>query len=109
MKQIFVGAVDRLTEKHLQFLKLLQDPEAVRRKFADPDMRLPWSLSTVLDSVYEPLVGPRNIKELIWADLQAIGFCSVSEPGVVKSADAPKRITELGLQFLAFIEDPLDR
>jgi hypothetical protein len=80
LQQVFVAAIDRLTDRHLLLLKGLQDPEAVRQRFNSSSQQSPWSLDEALRAVYEPLIGPRNLMELVRAELQSQGFCSVSEP-----------------------------
>ena len=104
---MFIAAVDRLTERHLQVLKLVQDSGTAVRRANSARTGFSSSLDEVLAHVYDPLIGPRDFLDVIYSDLQAFGFYRVGEPGTLTTADGPKRTTALGDQFLAFIADPL--
>ena len=108
LQQMFVDMVERLTPWHLRILKLFNNPKTwlSRDGRSLDNATLMSSSSHILTEAYPLLRDKRTFYKQCWADLYNYGlvadigvFAYMSEEGGLGS-----RTTEIGKQFLAFIE-----
>ena len=107
LRHIFLSLVDEFTEWHLRLLKLFQDPrawaEAHEHTFPSGN-----SLSGILESAYPELKGKRPFYDLIWGGLVTRGLTNTgSLQGMMTTQGTlERRASDIGNQFLSFIESP---
>lgn len=109
LQQIFLSFVDRFTVWHLRLLKLFDSPPQWAREHhhSFPVVNF-GSLARVLVSAFPELDGKRAIYERVWKDLYQEGLVNTDNLHTTMSKQGvrSKRTTELGTQFLRFIEEP---
>lgn len=109
LQQMFLYFIDTLTVWHLRLLKLVHNiqkwAEVHNHEF--PKM-MAGSLSKIVESAYPELRGNRDFYDQVWEDLNQRGLVTtdslhttMSGPGLMS-----RRTSELGAQFLRFIEEP---
>lgn len=108
-RQTFVALVDQFTEWHLRLLRFFQDPKgwARRRNVALPSLMV-GSPANVLEAVYPELQGRRLFYDQVWKDLVQRGLVDTDSLGGMMTGEGTvaKRTSDLGDQFLRFIEEP---
>ena len=112
VQMMFLQWIDTLTTWHLRILKFLDNPAqwAARSSTTYPN----WdraSLTEVLDLAFPQIQGNMPLYGLLVGDLYAHGLVSIANPfgWVEEQGTFPGVTTELGRQFLTFIESPLNR
>jgi hypothetical protein len=108
-QQTFVALVDQFTEWHLRFSKLFQDLRGwARRHNVTLPSLMAGSPANILKAAYPELQGRQSFHGQIWKDLWQRGLVNTdSLEGLMSGEGAvAKRTSELGDQFLRFIEDP---
>lgn len=109
LQQFFIQLVDEFTVWYLRILKLFQNPhkwaEINNHKF--PSLHS-GALSHVLASAFPELGGSRGFYDQIWKDLNNRGLTNTPSLHVMMTATGlmEGRTSELGNQFLRFIEEP---
>ncbi len=109
LQQMFLSFVDGFTVWHLRLLKLFDNPPQWAREHNHvfPVMNK-GSLARVLVSAFPELDGKRAFYDQVWEDLYQRGLVSTTSlyTTMSKQGVRSKRTTELGTQFLRFIEEP---
>lgn len=109
LQQMFLSFIDTFTVWHLRLLKLFHTVSkwAKDNKHTFPTMNL-GSLDRVLVSAFPELDGRRTLYEQIWRDLYQRGLVNMDDlhKTMSKQGVRLKRTTELGTQFLKFVEEP---
>jgi hypothetical protein len=109
LQQMFLSFVDGFTVWHLRLLKLFDNPPQWAREHNHvfPVMNK-GSLARVLVSAFPELDGKRAFYDQVWEDLYQRGLVSTNSlyTTMSKQGVRSKRTTELGTQFLRFIEEP---
>jgi hypothetical protein len=109
LQQVFLNLVDTFTLWHIRLLKLFQDPQkwAIENNHKFPNL-VSGGLSSILESAFPELRGKRAFYDQIWRDLYQTGlvntdslYGSISAYGLMSN-----RTSELGTQFLKFVEKP---
>ncbi len=108
LQQMFLNLVDTYTVWHLRLLKLFHN---VERWALDSSQELPeitGSLAKILESAYPSLHSQRTLYDQVWKDLYQGGLVNVDSLHTMMSGQGLKarRTSELGAQFLKFIEEP---
>lgn len=109
IQQTFVALVDQFTEWHLRLLKFFQDPRGWARHH---NITLPslmaGSPANILEAAYPELQGRQASYSQHWKDIWQRGLANTDSLGGMMSGEGAvaKRTSELGDQFLRFIEDP---
>lgn len=110
-QQIFLNLIDVLTVWHLKILALLQDPMAWYSKHDKkfPDFVYTANLTQVLEDAFPELRGQRTFYDHVWADLHQRGLIGTDSPHGMMTPNGvrAKRTTDIGDQFMKFIEDPI--
>lgn len=112
-QQMFIAFVDRFTDWHLRLLKLFHDPNAYRHSVGLSPIRvedvIAGSLTQVIDGTFLELRNRREFYDQVWSDLNGAGLVNTPRlQGMMTGGGMlQKRTTELGDQFLRFIESPL--
>lgn len=106
IQQMFIDLIDSFTEWHLRFLKLFHAPSLWFETHESRPRGL--SLASVLEAAFPELRGRRSFYDQIWRDLYTRGLVTTeSLHGMMTSHGlAQARTTEMGEQFLQFIEEP---
>jgi len=110
LQQIFLNFIDTFTVWHLRLLKLFHDPLgwAKDNKHNFPVMNM-GSLRRVLESAFPELDGKRTLYQQIWRDLYQRGLVDTEslDTTMSKQGVMSRHTSELGKQFLQFIEEPV--
>ena len=107
--QIFLNHIDLFTIWHIKILHLFDDPEGW---FNTANLQRPilytGSLSTLLNRAFPDLDDEEWLTDIIWSDLRNAGFHRLGDLKVMMSENGmwASRTTELGKEFLAFINTP---
>jgi hypothetical protein len=107
VQQIFIDLVDTFTAWHLRILRLFQDPSLW---FETHGLQLRGSsLALVLEAALPELRGRRSFYEQIWHDLYTRSLVTIEglHGMMTNQGLSQKRTTDMGEQFLRFIEEPL--
>lgn len=110
-QQFFLHLVDIFTVWHIRLLKLFQNPE---EWFAENDREWPnissGGLASILEAAYPELRGERAFYDQIWKDINTYGLTRTEGLHSMMSVNGLKarRASELGNEFLEYIETPLD-
>jgi hypothetical protein len=111
IQQIFIQLLDDFTVWHLRILKLFHDPRAwfQTNGKAPPSFAISSDLERVLLAAYPELENRRNFYDRIVADLTDRGLFAGSGLHTMMSASGAfeRRATEMGDQFLDFIQKPM--
>ena len=104
MKQIFINYIDVFTIWHLKLLKLINNP--TEYKYLFPNIYSD-SLSSIIEGVFPDLKGKSDIYRTIWKDLYSKDLISTESVSSSMTKDGlfQRRLTNLGLNFLEFIEE----
>jgi hypothetical protein len=107
IQQMFIDLIDTFTEWHLRFLKLFHDP-SLWFETHESRPRGP-SLASVLEFAFPALLGRRSFYDQIWRDLYTRGLVTIEGLHGMMTGHGlvQRRTTEMGEQFLRFIEEPL--
>lgn len=107
LQQMFLNFVDTFTVWHLRLLKLFHNPKAwfAANKKPFPDLYM-GGLNHVLTSAYPGL--ERGFYDQVWRDLYLSGLVSTDGLHTMMTAQGleAQRASDLGSQFLRFIEEP---
>jgi hypothetical protein len=110
LQQIFLNFIDTFTVWHLRLLKLFHDPLgwAKDNKHNFPAMNM-GSLARVLESAFPELHGKGTLYQQIWRDLYQRGLVDTGslDTTMSKQGVMSRHTSELGKQFLQFIEEPV--
>jgi len=111
LQQIFLSWVDAFTIWHLRILKLFHNAErwAAENNHQFPTVSIGGSLANnILESAFPELRDNRTLYDQIWRELVQRGLVNtdslrgtMSQQGLMS-----KKTTDLGAQFLKFIEEP---
>lgn len=108
-QQMFLNFVDTFTVWHLRLLRLFHNVTrwAKENSHEFPGMTT-GSLSKILESAYPELRGNRTLYDQIWTELHQRGLVNVDSLHGMMSVQGlmAGRTTELGAQFLRFVEEP---
>jgi hypothetical protein len=107
IQQIFIDLVDTCTAWHLRILKLFQAPSLWLEAHG---LQLRGnSLALVLEAALPELRGRRSFYDQIWRDLHTRGLVTIEGLHGMMTGQGltQKRTTDMGEQFLRFIEEPL--
>jgi len=107
---IFLRNIDEITEWHIRILKLFQSPEewfnehGINHKIFELG-----GLDNILVKAYPQLAGKRTLYDRIWNDLYSRGLTNTEHLYTMlgRSGLMAKRTSELGDEFLKFIEKPV--
>jgi hypothetical protein len=107
LRQIFLSLVDEFTEWHLRLLKLFQDPRAWAESRGHTFSSVN-SLTGILESAYPELQGERAFYDLVFGGLVTRGLTNTGslQGMITPQGTLESRLTEIGNQFLAFIDSP---
>ena len=106
--QMFLGLIDTFTVWHIRMLKLFDDP----KRWSDnhdhildnPDM---GGLDLLLEKAFPELIGKKDFYDQVWKDLFSRGLVNTdSLHSIIWRGALDKRTTEIGVQFIKFIESP---
>jgi len=109
-QHFFLHIIDIFTVWHIRILRLFQNPV---KWFEINDVKWPnisaGGLSTILETAFPELHGQRDFYDQIWKDINTYGLTRTESIHVTMSSNGLRenRASELGNQFLDFIEDPL--
>ena len=107
LQQIFLNNIDTLTVWHLKILKFVQDIRGWAQESNFFSENSGGRVSNVLESAFPELRGRRTFYLRIWSDLHQRGLVGQSNiRGVELKQIQAKMTSELGDQFLRFIEEP---
>ena len=109
LQLIFLELIDQFTPWHLHLLKLLQNPASwVKPHDNDNNLYYIHGISEILERDFPELKGKSDFYDLIWGDLSQKRLVSINNLHTVMTAKElqEKRTTNLGDQFLQFIENP---
>lgn len=110
LQQMFLVFIDILTVWHLQLLKLFQNPvrwaEVNEHQF--PNLHSGGGLNNILESAFPELRNRRSFYDQLWNDLHQRGLVRAGglHTTITSSGLMAEQTTELGNQFLNFIEEP---
>lgn len=109
LQQMFLNSIDTLTVWHLRLLKLFHDPQqwAIENNHEFPNM-MSGGLSNILESAFPDLRGQRTLYDQIWRDLHQSGLVNTDSLHGTMSIQGlmSRRTSDLGAQFLSFVEEP---
>jgi len=109
LQLMFLDYIDTLTSWHIRFLQLFQDPRSyiAKEKGACPEMSM-GGISQLFRIVFPEIADNRTLYEQITRDLYNKGLIkidhSVLHTTMTGHGVFEKRTTEIGDQFLSFIE-----
>jgi hypothetical protein len=108
IQQIFISITDRFTDRHLALLKLFQDASKWRAR-SGASLPQRSNATPILRDAFPDAGSNEALYELLWTDLYANRLVKLPklENGLEGDASTIKRTTDLGNQYLAFIESPL--
>ena len=111
LQQIFLNLIDSFTVWHLRILKLFDNPLEWAREnehqFAE--VVISGSLArNILESAFPDLLGKRAMYDQIWQDLYQKGLVNTDGLQTMMTSQGllAKRTSDLGTQFLRFVEEP---
>jgi len=108
LQQMFLNFVDTFTVWHLRLLKLFSDPQqwAAEHNHEFPDLM--GGLSSILESAFPELHGKRAFYDQVWRNLYQRGLVNTESLHTTMTGRGlmSKRASELGTQFLRFVEEP---
>lgn len=110
LQQIFINLIDEFTVWHLRILKLFQDPQKwEQQRRHDLHSMFAGSLSQILHKAYPELTDKRGLYDQIWKDLFTRGLVNTNSLHITMTGAGlmASRTTDLGNQFLKFIEAPV--
>lgn len=111
LQQIFLSLIDSFTVWHLRILKLFDNPEKWARENDHQFSKTVISGSLarkILTSAFPELRGKRAFYDLVWQDLYQKGLVNTDGLHTMMSGQglSAKRTSDLGTQFLEFVEKP---
>ena len=108
-RQVFINLVEQLTEWHLRLLGFFRDPQGwfARAGVPAPDLYA-GSPANVCEEAYPELARRREFFDQCWKDLHQRGLTNTPELRVMMtgSGTMARRASDVGEEFLRFIEDP---
>jgi len=113
LQQMFLNWIDTFTVWHLRILKLFHNVEqwAAENNHQFPVVSIGGSLAnSILESAFPELEGKRTLYDQIWQELYQRGLVSTDSLHTVMTGPGllAKRTSDLGTQFLEFVEEPSD-
>lgn len=108
ISQIFLTLIDNFTTWHIRILHLFNNPQewfkANNRTFPN---YMSAGLNAVVTEAYPELKGQSELVNIIWGDLRRAGLHNSGDLGAMMTASGllSQRTTEMGRQFLRFIQD----
>jgi hypothetical protein len=111
LQQIFLDLIDSFTVWHLRILKLFDNPQQWAREnnHRFPEAVISGSLAKdILESAFPEFRGKRTLYDQIWQDLYQKGLINTDSLHTMMSRQGllAKRASDLGTQFLRFVEEP---
>jgi len=109
LQQLFFDLVDRLTPTHIQLLMVLADPPGWfdRTGLTRPRFALSSNRPALIEAAMPQFAGRRDLIERYYGALQNNSLVIAPLGGMMTENAAFQPITsELGREFLTFIEDP---
>lgn len=108
ISQIFLTLIDNFTTWHIRILHLFNNPQEWfkinNRTFPN---YMSAGLNAVVTEAYPELKGQSELVNIIWGDLRRVGLHNSGDLGAMMTASGllSQRTTEMGRQFLRFIQD----
>ncbi|KTD54810.1 hypothetical protein Lsai_2402 [Legionella sainthelensi] len=111
LQQIFLNCIDTFTIWHIKILTLFNNPQ---KWFANNKNSLPGiggigSVRGTLEKAFPELRNSKDLVDNIWTDLYIKGFVSsdktLLQTTMTGQGSLEKRTTQLGNQFISYIED----
>lgn len=112
LQQLFFDLIDRLTPTHVRLLKVLVDPPGWfdRTGIPRPRFALSSNRTALIEAAMPDLAGRRDVIERYYGGLTNGVLVSAPLGGMMTENGAFQPATsDLGREFLAFIEDPRTR
>jgi hypothetical protein len=109
LQTMFLSLIDQFTPWHLRILKLFQDPASWAAKDGARMGSVHMAgVVNVLERSFPELVNRRTFYDQVWADLYQRGLVNTNSlhTKMTREGLADQRTTDLGNQFLRFIEEP---
>lgn len=104
--QIFLNQLDKFTTWHIRILNLINSPKDwYDRQGKEPPKYMIGSIYSMLKDAYPELKSQVELIEVIWNDLEKVGFHRTGSIKTNMSGDEvlSDRTTEFGKEFLEFI------
>jgi len=106
--QIFLNQLDNFTTWHIRILKLIDNPKYwYKRQEREQPNYMMGSISSMLKDAFPELKSQDELIEVIWNDLENVGFHRTGSVKTTMSGDGvlSNRTTEFGQEFLDFISN----
>lgn len=110
IQQVFLGFVDTFTVWHVRALAVLDNPVKWFRAGDRPVPTPTEHLEDLIEAAFPELRGKREFTQLLLRDLAGRGLIVGQEKGTVFVVPSipENQTTQLGMEFLKFITDPLE-
>lgn len=111
LQMVFLSFIDRFTTHHLQQLALIRDPNGWLADYGIEHTTIyPGGPANVMNTVFPDL--PEGLPKLVASDLRTAGLYTFpagnDDDGSISIGLKDYHITDIGRQFLEFIESPID-
>lgn len=106
--QIFLNQIDRFTTWHIKILKLIDCPsDWFKKANRNPPSYMMGSISSMIKDAYPELKGQDDLIDIIWSDLESVGFHRTGSVKTTMSADGvlADRTTTMGQEFINYISN----
>jgi hypothetical protein len=106
--QIFLNQIDKFTTWHIKILKLIDSPsDWFKNAQRNPPSYMMCSISSMIKDAYPELKGQEDLIDIIWSDLESVGFHRTGSVKTTMSGDGvfAERTTAMGQEFINYISN----